>query len=199
VTFAGVVLAAGTASRFAGPPKQTARLGDRALVSHVAAAALDAGLDPVIVVLGHEADAVRAILDADLGPRPTLVPVFAPRYREGMAESLKTGVAALPANAAGAFILLADMPFVTPALLARIAAALGPEDLAAAPVWNGQRGNPVLLARRAFALVEGLSGDRGLGALLAQRPKEVALAAAADDACLRDIDTPGALSDARDR
>ncbi len=54
-------------------------------------------------------------------------------YRQGLASSLKTGVAALPADAAGALVLLGDMPAVTTALIDRLIAAFAaqPEALAA--------------------------------------------------------------------
>jgi molybdenum cofactor cytidylyltransferase len=110
-----------------------------------------------------------------------------------MAESLKAGLAALPDDIDGAFILLADMPFVNPALLAQLRDAFDPERLAIAPTWQGQRGNPVLISRRAFALIDQLQGDRGLGPILNQRKDEVKLVDAPDDACLRDIDTKDAL------
>jgi molybdenum cofactor cytidylyltransferase len=196
VKFGALVLAAGRAARMGGETKQLARLNGKALVSHVAAAALGAGLDPIVVVLGHDAANVRAALAQDLGAPPLML-VHAERYAEGMAESLKAGLAALPDDLDGAFILLADMPFVTPALIARVSGAFDADKLAAAPAWNGQRGNPTLLSRRAFPLIEQLTGDRGLGPLLNQNPDQVALIAADDDSCLRDIDTPEALRAAR--
>ena len=125
--------------------------------------------------------------------------VDAPRYGDGIAESLKAGIAVMPDDVDGVFVLLSDMPFITPDLLEKLAAAsrAAPGALAAAPTWAGQRGNPVLVMRRAFPLVGDLEGDKGLGQILTRRADEVILVAADDDACLRDIDTPGALDAAR--
>ena len=197
MSFGAIILAAGASSRMGGETKQLAKLNGKALVSHVAEAALGAALDPIIVVLGHEADKVRAALADDVNGDRVLLPVASPRYKEGMAESLKVGAAALPDDIDGAFILLADMPFVTAGLLAQIRAGFTPDKFAAAPVWNGQRGNPVLLSPRALGMIANLSGDRGLGPILNQRADEIVLVSASDDACLRDIDTPEALKDAR--
>lgn len=196
MSFAGIVLAAGRASRMGGETKQLAELNGKALVSHVAGAALGAKLDPVIVVLGHEAAQVRAALAEDIDAEPLML-VTAEKYADGMSESLKAGIGALPDGIDGAFILLADMPFITPALIARVASAFDANKLAAAPSRNGQRGNPTLLTRRAFPLIEKLTGDRGLGPILNQNPDQIALIEADDDACLRDIDTPEALREAR--
>jgi molybdenum cofactor cytidylyltransferase len=193
MTPAAIILAAGTSSRFGGETKQLAQLNGKALVSHVAQAALDAKLSPVITVLGHKADDVRAALARDVGADKSLIPVHAEKYADGMAESLKAGIAALPNDCDAAFVLLADMPFVNAALLAQLSTAYDSTKLAIAPTWQDQRGNPVLLTARAFPLVANLTGDRGLGPILNQRKDEVTLIEASDDSCLRDIDTKDAL------
>jgi molybdenum cofactor cytidylyltransferase len=193
VTFAAIILAAGKSSRFGGETKQLHTLNGKSLVAHVAQAALDAKLSPIIVVLGHEADQVRDAIEDDVGASSRLIPLRAKNYEDGMAESLKAGLSALPEDVDGAFILLADMPFVNAALITQLADAFDASKLAIAPTWQGQRGNPVLVSKRAFSLIEQLSGDRGLGPILSQRKDEVKLVEAPDDACLRDIDTKDAL------
>src|SRR5581483_8642664 len=86
-----------------------------------------------------------------------------PGYAEGLACSLKIGIAALPSDAAGAIVLLGDMPAVTPALLDTLIETFRarPEALAVAPVREGRRGNPVLLSRALFPAIARLEGDQG--------------------------------------
>jgi molybdenum cofactor cytidylyltransferase len=111
---AGVVLAAGTSTRM-GRNKLLLELEGESLVRRAVRVASAAGLDPVIVVLGHEADQVRAQLD---GLR--CLTVFNPQYAEGVRTSLQAGVGRA-AEVAGAFVVvLADMPYVTGEMIATV-------------------------------------------------------------------------------
>ncbi len=111
---AGVLLAAGTSSRL-GRNKLLLDVGSEALVRRSAGRAVDAGLDPVLVVVGHEADRVAAAL-AGL---PVQM-VTNPDYASGQASSLLAGIAAVPAGAPAAVVLLADMPLVTAGMIAAV-------------------------------------------------------------------------------
>ena len=199
VEVAAVLLAAGSASRFRAAggeaSKLVAILGGKPLVRHAADAALGSKARPVIVVTGHERPEVEAAL-AGLPLRFT----HNADYALGLASSLKTGIAAVPASADGALVLLGDMPAVAPALIDRLIAAFGarPDALAAAPVAEGRRGNPVLLSRALFAAIAGLDGDEGARKLLvgAGAGQVIEVGAAGPGATL-DIDTPAALDEAR--
>ena len=151
---AGIVLAAGRSSRM-GENKLLLTVGGETLVRHAARAAVEAGLDPVLVVLGHEAERVRAELDG-IG----CVPVPSPRHALGMNASLDTGVQAVPTDASAAVVLLADMPLVTPemirALVERHRAAPG------APVssrYGAVPAPPALYPRALFPELCGGEGD----------------------------------------
>ncbi len=111
---AGVVLAAGTSTRF-GRNKLLLELGGESLVRRAARAALEGGLDPVVVVLGHEADRVGL----ELSGLPVRV-VLNADYARGVNTSLLAGVGAVPTEAAAVVVLLADMPFVTGDMVARV-------------------------------------------------------------------------------
>jgi molybdenum cofactor cytidylyltransferase len=111
-----------------------------------------------------------------------------------MAASLRTGIAALPPDAAGAFVFLGDMPWVPHAVLAPLAEALAAGAPAAAPVWAGRRGNPVLLARELFPQLLALRGDQGARSILEALGPRLALVEAPDDGVLFDVDTPADLS-----
>jgi molybdenum cofactor cytidylyltransferase len=103
---AGIVPAAGASVRM-GRNKLLLRIGGESVVRRTVTRAL-AALDPVIVVLGHEADRVRG----ELVGLPCRI-VMNPEHGRGLRTSVRAGVAAL--------VLLADMPLVTPAMLAALA------------------------------------------------------------------------------
>ncbi|GJD50959.1 Nicotine blue oxidoreductase [Methylobacterium crusticola] len=196
-----VLLAAGRGTRFGPEPKLLARLDGEPLVRHAAAAALAAttlasGLGPVVAVLGHAEPEVRAALR---GLPLTLV--RNPAYADGMATSLRAGLAALPDAVEGAIVLLGDMPRIGAGLLVRLAGAFreaaaggAPAPAAVVPVRAGRRGNPVLLNRRLLADgLSSLAGDRGAGPLLAAR-SDVLEVPVEEAGILLDVDTPAALA-----
>lgn len=186
-----VLLAAGRGTRFGEAPKLLADLGGRPLVRHAAEAARASGLAPVIAVLGAHAPAVRSAL-AGLDLRF----VENPHYADGLSTSLRAGLAALPEACTGALVMLGDMPRVGPDLLRRLAGSFDRTAAAIVPVWQGRRGNPVLLNRCRLATeLAGLSGDRGAGPLLAGRTDVVEIAG--DPGTGLDIDTPEALAGLR--
>jgi xanthine dehydrogenase accessory factor len=112
---AAVVLAAGSATRM-GRNKMLLELGGESLVRRSVRAALAAGLSPVVVVLGHEAEKVQG----ELGGLPCLC-VVNPDHAKGPGSSLRVGVGHV--GDAGALVLsLADMPFVTAAMMRSLVA-----------------------------------------------------------------------------
>jgi len=125
-------------------------------VRRVARAALASCARPVVVVTGH----ARMDVETALAGLP-LVFAFNPDFASGLASSLRIGVAALPASAPGAVVLLGDMPDVEAAIIDRIVRVFltGADPLAAVPVHAGRRGNPVLLGRALFAALARLEGD----------------------------------------
>lgn len=192
---AAIILAAGRASRFgaqAGDSKVTARLDGKPLVRHVAEAALASSARPVIVVTGHAAEAAQTALTG-------LDVAFAHNTQaaSGMASSLRCGLAAAPPSCEAALVLLADMPRVQAATLdALIAAyeAAAPRPAAVAPVYEGRRGNPVLLDRSLFAAVAALEGDVGARGMLKAAGAGLHEIAVADAGVLFDVDTREALA-----
>ncbi|HPU15736.1 MAG TPA: NTP transferase domain-containing protein, partial [Polymorphobacter sp.] len=185
-----VLLAAGRSTRM-GSFKLLEDLNGRPLVAHAAQALVDAGL-PVLVVLGHEAPAVRAAL-AGL---PVQF-VEAADYARGMSHSLRAGLAAVPAGWRGVLVALGDMPRVGAATIAAITAAATSERSIVVPVHDGRRGNPVLFGRAWLARLSDSSGDRGGKALLDEFADLVTEVEAADDGVLFDIDDPATLAAAR--
>jgi CTP:molybdopterin cytidylyltransferase MocA len=174
---AGLVLAAGEGRRFGGP-KQLALLDGRPLIEYALAAL--SGLDHVVVVLGARAEEIRA--RADLGRAEVLV---CTDWADGMSASLRHGLSAL-AGAEEVVITLADQPFITAAVVARVRAVPGP---AARAVYDGSPGHPVVVRRPLLERTAELHGDAGFRDLL----DGAAQVECSDLADPLDVDTPGDL------
>ncbi|QIB35529.1 NTP transferase domain-containing protein [Ancylobacter pratisalsi] len=181
-----VVLAAGRGTRMPQSYKLTATIGGEALVRRVVRAALASRQRPVVVVTGHEAEQVRQALSG-----LDIKFVHNPDFAEGLSTSLKAGIMALQPEAAGAVVMLADMPKVGAPLVDRLAEALAPETggLIAVPVADGRRGNPVAWSRRLFPELIALSGDIGARHLIAENPEAVVEVPVEGDAAFVDVDT----------
>lgn len=158
---AAIVLAAG-ASRRLGRPKQLLARDGEPLVRRAARLCREAGFDPVLVVLGHAAAEVEAVLHG--------LPVQAvanPDWAEGMAASIRTGVEALPAAAAAALLLPCDQPALDRDLLVRLLQAHRAAPTATlACAYAGGVGVPALFPRGRFPELAALRGDRGAKGLL---------------------------------
>ncbi len=188
---AAVVLAAGRSRRMGEENKLLSPIAGRPMVAHAVEAALRSRADPVVVVTGHDGEAVRAAL-AGLDVRF----VDNPDYAAGMSTSLRAGLAALPEDIDGAVICLGDMPRVSAALIDRLIESFDADAGRAicVPCHRGRRGNPVLWAARFFPEMARLSGDRGARRLLVAHDASVHEVAWEDDGVLIDVDTPEMLA-----
>lgn len=155
------------------------------LLAHVVVSARGAGLQPVIVVLGHHAARIRREVDL-AGTRV----VINPNYRCGQSTSLVRGLEAVPSACRAALFLLGDQPLVSPGLIARIVARYrrtrAPVVL---PTFRGRRGNPVLIDRSLFARLAGLSGDQGARGLFREYAGRIERVAVDDPGIHLDVDT----------
>jgi molybdenum cofactor cytidylyltransferase len=191
---AAIILAAGRSTRMGGPNKLLAELGGKPLVRIVTEQALASKAQSVIVVTGHQAEEVERALQ---GLKVKFV--RNPDFAEGLASSVKVGVAAVPASADGAVICLGDMPLIDAQLIDRLIEAFAPDrgNLIAVPVSDGRRGNPVLWSRRFFNELMTLDGDIGARHLIARHSEAVAEVPVEGHGAFLDIDTPQALAEAQ--
>ncbi len=180
---AGIILAAGGSSRF-GQPKQLLDWHGKPFVRAVAETALAAGLSPVVVVTGADADAV----ESQLRHSPFTIH-HNPHWQNGQSASIQTGLQALPPETGAAIFLLADQPQVTPTVLRALteehARTLAP---IVAPLVDGQRANPVLFDRVTFPDLMALRGDVGGRTIFSKHP--VHYLTWHDESLLSDVDTP---------
>jgi len=181
-----IVLAAGASRRF-GSPKLLAPLGGRPILGHVLDAVAEAGLTDAVVVLGDDAVAIEKAVSWRMAR-------FAvnPRPMDGLSSTLRIGLdlAAEDRTVDAVLVLLGDQPSVRPDVIRAVLAAAetSPQPIIRVRYADDEAPNPVLVRRAAWALAAGLSGDRGLGPLLAERADLVAEVPAAG--ANPDIDTP---------
>jgi len=165
---AGVLLAAGGARRF-GSQKLVATFAGVPLVRH-AADALSRATDGLLVVVGRDADAVRASLrgiDA--------VIVENSDWSTGLASSIRCGVAGVPPDTEAIVVALGDQPGIGSAVIERLIARWRESGMPIAAVrYRGQRGHPVLFDRSLFAEIATLEGDVGARGLIDLSPDRVA-------------------------
>jgi len=186
-----IVLAAGASSRFSGG-KLLAPWGNGVLLDGALAAAFAAPVRFVNVIWGGDARVPVAAgsFAALLGATQRLRVVRAERHADGIAASLKAGVASLNSDCAGSFVFLGDMPRIPQTIGAVLADALTQGATAAAPSFGGQRGHPVLFSASLFPALLALAGDRGAASVLAGLGEALALVPAPDNGVLFDVDRP---------
>lgn len=185
------VLAAGLSSRM-GNFKPLLKLGDRPLLQHVLDTARAARISDIVLVLGYRASEVRARMDLS-----GISVVENADFTQGMSTSLRAGIAALPRNTSAAFIMLADMPLISPGTLTNMMEhLLRTRANAVVPVHDGKRGNPVLLDASALAGADSLGGDEGFRRILTSLPR-VEVLDVQDPGILLDCDSAEALQQCR--
>jgi molybdenum cofactor cytidylyltransferase len=178
-----IVLAAGASTRF-GSPKQLVRLGGRPLLHTVVTRAAEIAGNALIVVLGAGAEELAPLLRHSSG-----TVVINREWREGLASSIRAGIAALPAACTAALLLLADQPAVTAHDLRRLAGTWRkqPQYMAAA-LYAGTVGVPAIFPRTVFPELAALRGDAGARAVL-RRGSDTLMRVPMPSAAL-DVDTP---------
>ncbi len=189
---AALVLAAGRSRRMAPLNKLLVKDNTgKTMIARVVDNALASRARPVIVITGHEAEAVRAAL-----PGREVVFAHNADYAQGLSSSLRAGVDALPPDVDAALVCLGDMPLVTAPMLDRLMAAFDPDEgrEIVMPTFRGKQGNPMLWGRRFFPAIRQVTGDVGARHLAGEHAEAVHEVEMADDAVMRDFDTTEALA-----
>ena len=176
-----------------GRNKLLLELAGQSVLCRAVSTALEAGLDPVLVVLGYESERARAEL-AGLRCETVLNPAF----QEGIHSSVRTGIAAVPGGCAAAMVLLADMPLVD----ARMIRALVERYRAGRPPlvvsdYEGVDAPPILYDRELFGELRALEGE-GCGKRVVKRHSSEAVRIGWPARWLTDLDRPEDLERVRE-
>ena len=193
MTVVGLLLAAGAGRRMGGP-KALVELAGEPLVRRGIRLLSAGGCDPVVVVVGASAEAVRPLCD---GARV----VEAAGWESGMGASLRAGLLALDADprAEACVVALVDQPLVTPVAVERLRAAHADGATAAVATYDGRPRNPVLLDRSTWAGVRAAAvGDEGARGWLRAHPDLVRPVDCTDVGAPDDLDTPADLAALRE-
>jgi len=191
---AGVVLAAGPSSRM-GTNKLLLEIDGETVVRGAVRRAIAAGLDPVIVVLGHEAERIERELEGFGGECRAVVNAD---YASGINSSLKTGIVNLPATVDAAVVMLADMPFVTADMIASLVEryhARGRPPLVISD-YDGVNAPPMLYDRALFPELQTMEGE-GCGKVVVRRHRSEAEVLHWPADKLADLDVPSDYEQAR--
>ena len=185
-TLAGIVLAAGESRRM-GQPKQLLPFGERTILERVVDTLLTAGVGEVIVVLGHLAERVRAVL----GDRPVRAVINA-SYRQGMLSSVKCGVRAIGTGYDAVLFALGDQPHIACAVVSEVIGAYRTGNAGIViPCYGGKKGHPIIInLQRYREAIVNLPENVGLNALMQEHTKDVRLIDVTTDDIIRDIDVP---------
>lgn len=188
---AALVLAAGRSTRMGETNKLLMPLHGKPMIARTIDAVTASPARPIIVVTGHNADAVKQTLK-----NAAVTFVHNPNFADGLSTSLKAGLAALPADADGVLVCLGDMPAVTGAAIGKLVAAFNPTEGRSiiVPTYQGKRGNPVLFARAYLDEMRRADGDQGARALLSEHDDAVYEVEMEDAGVLADADTPAAFA-----
>lgn len=188
---AALVLAAGQSRRMGRLNKLLADVGGKPMIRRVVDTVAASRADPIVIVAGHQAQAIRETLDG-----LDLTFVENADYAQGLSTSLRAGIDALPDTVDGVLVCLGDMPKLTARQIDRLVSAFDPVEGRAicVPTYHGKRGNPVLWDRQFFADMAGLEGDVGARHLIGVHAELVCEVEMDDDGVLVDIDSPDALA-----
>ena len=169
---AAVLLAAGASSRI-GKPKQLLFYKGKTLLQNTLSAAINAPLDPIIVVLGADEKIIRN----EIGEKNIYI-VFNSDWQEGIASSIRCGLKELEKiapNADAAILMVCDQPHITSSLLKNLFIT---QQQTGKPIvasyYNGVAGTPALFHKNIFPELVLLKGDKGAGKILRERTGSVA-------------------------
>jgi molybdenum cofactor cytidylyltransferase len=168
-----------------GENKLLFRIEGETLVRRAVCTALSANLEPVVVVLGHEAQRVVNELSG-----LEIEPVFNNDYAAGIHTSLRTGIAAVPAGAGAAVVMLADMPLVTDRMIAALVERYRESSaLVVVSDYAGVQAPPTLYDRSLFGELDAVQGE-GCGKKIVRRHEKESVAVSWPASGLKDVDRP---------
>ena len=189
--FGACILAAGFSSRM-GSFKPLLPLGDANVVARVIKVSKAVGLKNVTVVTGHNREAMRPVLKEHMAKE-----AFNPNFEKGMFSSIQAGVAALPPDLDGFFIMPVDCPLVTEEVLKTLMAEFEPTKFAV-PCYRGKKGHPLLVPGQYRQEIIEHDGKGGLKAITDRDPEKMKRIETGYEGVIMDMDTPEAYENIKD-
>lgn len=181
----GIILAAGSSTRM-GRPKALLPLGNSTFLAELVKA-FSVCCDPVIVVLGGDAEAVRTALTV----APPVVVAYNPDHQLGMLSSLQTGLAQAPADAPGVVFTLVDHPRLQVETLEAVLQHFEQSNAEIViPRHGGQRGHPVALSQRVIDELRAMPKSGSPKDVIRRHRGATSFVDLDDPAIVEDIDTP---------
>ena len=182
-----ILLAAGKSSRM-GKLKQLMPLGESTILGQTLDNLLGSKATEVIVVLGYKAEEVVKRLSG----KPVKV-VVNPLYRKGMGTSIAAGLKFVDSQAQAVMLVMGDQPYVDSPTIDRLIDAFSSDKKGIAiPIYEKQRGHPLIFALKYQAQLSHLSGDIGGREIIKQHPEDVLEVPVDCEGIVIDIDTPHA-------
>jgi molybdenum cofactor cytidylyltransferase len=168
----GIILAAGMSKRF-GKTKQLHELGGSTILSMVIDASIKSDLDVIVLVLGHESEAIKASLGSRL-IEPRLTTVINPDYALGMSTSLQRGLTEVKDRVPSIMVLMGDQPLISHETINRILQAFrsAGKDICI-PVFKGKNMQPVCISSRFYDEIFNVTGDMGARKVIRDNPDAI--------------------------
>jgi len=187
MTVGAVLLAAGSGSRMGGRPKSLLELGGVPLILRQLISLSGAGVDEVVVVLGHHAERIEPLVE-----KFPVTLVHNPRPDEGQVSSQRLGLQALSPRLDAVLVALADQPLISEQDITALIGAYKkrPEGRSAVvPQVGGEPGNPVIFSAQVREQI--LAGDAQVGCRQwrAAHPEAIALFETDNRRYRLDVDT----------
>ncbi|MCF8068979.1 MAG: molybdenum cofactor cytidylyltransferase [Desulfobacterales bacterium] len=182
---AGIILAAGKSTRM-GKPKQLLLYKGRPMLANIIESALRSNLDEVIVVLGHQYEAVKKKIKLN-----HVNVVINHHYEKGQSTSLKAGMDTVLSLYDGVMFLLGDMPFVDDKVINNLIETYkhSEKEIIVAS-FHQKRGHPVLFNGSLFSELKQIAEkDEGARSILEKYPDRIEYVEFSDDRIFIDIDT----------
>lgn len=182
-----IVLAAGKSTRM-GRPKATLPLAAETFLSRIVHTFHDAGIDDVVIVVGHQAE---GIIESLSRTSQAVRFVLNPEYERGQFSSMQKGLEAVDrSDTSAALVTLVDVPLVTPATVrAVVARYLEAKVSIVRPTRGIEHGHPVLIDRSLFATLRGADPNLGAKSIVRAHASSEGDIAIDDEGAYLDIDT----------
>jgi len=184
---AGIILAAGTSTRF-GSLKHMFRVGEKTILSMVIDASVKSNLDRIVLVLGYRSDTIMTAIDNHL-QNPKIRTVINTRYQDGMSSSLQCGMMEIKDEFPSVMIILGDHPLLDTNTINILLDRFRSSDKAiCVPAYKGKRGLPVCFGNRFYADIMNITGDIGARHIIQKNPEQVLTVEVDNPDCLFDVD-----------